>query len=82
MEVESPEDEKKCKRNSFMHKAISASKRFKTSFIKKGRKNSRVMYVVVEDVHDAVEINHDEYQKNSRRFTLSFDIRRIITFKS
>lgn len=56
IEVENHEDEKKCKRNSFMHKAISASKRFKTSFIKKGRRNSRVMCVVVEDVHDAEEI--------------------------
>ncbi|CAI9286734.1 unnamed protein product [Lactuca saligna] len=56
IEVENPEDEKKCKRNSFKHKAISASKRFKTSFIKKGRRNSRVMCVVVEDVHDAEEI--------------------------
>ncbi|XP_023743079.1 phosphatidylinositol/phosphatidylcholine transfer protein SFH3 [Lactuca sativa] len=56
IEVENHEDEKKCKRNSFKHKAISASKRFKTSFIKKGRRNSRVMCVVVEDVHDAEEI--------------------------
>ncbi|KAI3525359.1 hypothetical protein L2E82_51606 [Cichorium intybus] len=56
VEVESPEDERKCKRNSFKQKAISASRKFKTSFIKKGRRNSRVMSIVVEDVHDAEDL--------------------------
>ncbi|KAL4588828.1 hypothetical protein LXL04_001724 [Taraxacum kok-saghyz] len=56
LEVETPDDEKKCKRNSFRQKAISASRRFRTSFIKKGRRNSRVMSIVVEDVHDAEEL--------------------------
>ncbi|KAI3774794.1 hypothetical protein L1987_49356 [Smallanthus sonchifolius] len=54
-DLENHDDEKKSKHNSFKKKAISASKRFKTSFTKKGR-NSRVMSVVVEDIHDAEEL--------------------------
>ncbi|KAJ9537773.1 hypothetical protein OSB04_030506 [Centaurea solstitialis] len=56
LDLESTEDEKKCKRHSFKQRAITASKRFRTSFAKKGRRNSRVMSVVVEDVHDAEEL--------------------------
>ncbi|KAI3803644.1 hypothetical protein L1987_31802 [Smallanthus sonchifolius] len=55
-DLENHDDEKKSKHNSFKKKAISASKRFKTSFAKKGRRNSRVMSVVVEDIHDAEEL--------------------------
>ncbi|GJS85098.1 phosphatidylinositol/phosphatidylcholine transfer protein SFH3-like protein isoform X1 [Tanacetum coccineum] len=53
---ECPDDEKKSKRHSLKQKAISASKRFKTSFAKKGRKNSKVRSIVVEDIHDAEEL--------------------------
>ncbi|KVH93205.1 CRAL-TRIO domain-containing protein [Cynara cardunculus var. scolymus] len=56
IDLESTEDEKKSKRHSFKQRAITASKRFRTSFTKKGRRNSRVMSVVVEDVHDAEEL--------------------------
>ncbi|KAD6794375.1 hypothetical protein E3N88_05271 [Mikania micrantha] len=48
------DDETKCKHKSFKKKAISASKRFKTSFTNKGRRNNRV--IVVEDIHDAEEL--------------------------
>lgn len=44
LEVETPDDEKKCKRNSFRQKAISASRRFRTSFIKKGRRKGKFGY--------------------------------------
>lgn len=56
MDLESPNDEKKCKHNSFKQKAISASKKFKTSLTKKGKRNSRVMSVVVDDIHDEEEL--------------------------
>ncbi|KAI3716111.1 hypothetical protein L6452_23207 [Arctium lappa] len=56
IDLEGTEDEKKSKRHSFKQRAITASKRFRTSFTKKGRRNSRVMSVVVEDVHDAEEL--------------------------
>ncbi|XP_076922903.1 phosphatidylinositol/phosphatidylcholine transfer protein SFH3-like [Bidens hawaiensis] len=57
LDVEHHDDEKKSKHNSFKKKAISASKRFKTSLKKKGRRNSRVMSsVVVEDIHDAEDL--------------------------
>ncbi|PWA99040.1 sec14p-like phosphatidylinositol transfer family protein [Artemisia annua] len=56
LDSECPDDEKKSKRHSLKEKAISASKRFKTSFAKKGRKNNKVRSVVVEDIHDAEEL--------------------------
>ncbi|KAM0012849.1 putative CRAL-TRIO lipid binding domain, CRAL/TRIO domain, CRAL/TRIO domain superfamily [Helianthus debilis subsp. tardiflorus] len=56
LDLENHDDEKKSKHNSFKKKAINASKRFKTSLTKKGRRNSRVMSVVVEDIHDAEEL--------------------------
>ncbi|XP_076923732.1 phosphatidylinositol/phosphatidylcholine transfer protein SFH12-like [Bidens hawaiensis] len=57
LDLEHHDDEKKSKHNSFKKKAISASKRFKTSLKKKGRRNSRVMSsVVVEDIHDAEDL--------------------------
>ncbi|XP_071691804.1 phosphatidylinositol/phosphatidylcholine transfer protein SFH12-like [Rutidosis leptorrhynchoides] len=56
MDLEIPDEDKKTKRHSFKHKAISASRRFKSSFVKKGgRRNSRVMSVGVEDIRDAEE---------------------------
>ncbi|KAK1416631.1 hypothetical protein QVD17_25746 [Tagetes erecta] len=56
MEKAELDDENRCKHNSFKKKAISASKRFKSSFTTKGRRNSRVISVVVEDIHDAEEL--------------------------
>lgn len=57
MDLESPtDDDKKGKRNSFKQRAISASKKFRTSLKKKGRRNSRVMCAVVEDIHDSEEL--------------------------
>ncbi|MFS7992425.1 putative CRAL/TRIO domain, CRAL-TRIO lipid binding domain superfamily [Helianthus anomalus] len=60
LDLENHDDEKKSKHNSFKKKAINASKRFKTSLTKKGRRNSIVMSVVVEDIHDAEELKADE----------------------
>lgn len=56
LDSECPDDKKKSKRHSLKQKAISASKRFKTSFAKKGRKNIKVRSIVVEDIHDAEEL--------------------------
>ncbi|KAL6007149.1 hypothetical protein ACLOJK_032645 [Asimina triloba] len=40
---------------SFKKKAINASTKLRNSFTKKGRRNSRVMSVAIDDVHDAEE---------------------------
>ncbi|KAM7275232.1 hypothetical protein ACFE04_017098 [Oxalis oulophora] len=55
-EMENFEDDKKANRNSFKKKAISASSKFKHSFTKKGRRNSKVMNVGIEDGLNAEEI--------------------------
>ncbi|KAK6916594.1 CRAL-TRIO lipid binding domain [Dillenia turbinata] len=51
---QSSEDERKMIRN-LKKKAISASSKFRHSLKKKGRRNSKVMSVAFEDVHDAEE---------------------------
>ncbi|KAF8410562.1 hypothetical protein HHK36_003093 [Tetracentron sinense] len=55
-DIENSEDERKTKIGSFKKKAINASTRFRHSITKKGRRNSRVMSVAIEDVHDAEEL--------------------------
>ncbi|XP_031098259.1 phosphatidylinositol/phosphatidylcholine transfer protein SFH3-like isoform X2 [Ipomoea triloba] len=55
MELESSE-EKQTRLGSIKKKAIHASHKFKHSFAKKGRRNSRVISVVLEDEHDAQEV--------------------------
>lgn len=50
------EDEKRTRLGSLKKKAINASSKFRHSLTKKGRRNSRVMSVVLEDVHDAEEL--------------------------
>lgn len=53
--MESSEDEKKTRLGSLKKKAINASSKFRHS-MKRGRRNSRVMSVVVVDEHDAEEL--------------------------
>ncbi|XP_019166288.1 PREDICTED: phosphatidylinositol/phosphatidylcholine transfer protein SFH3-like isoform X2 [Ipomoea nil] len=55
MELETSE-EKQTRLRSIKKKAINASNKFRHSFVKKGRRNSRVISVVLEDVHDAQEV--------------------------
>ncbi|MCD7456747.1 hypothetical protein HAX54_032985 [Datura stramonium] len=51
------EDERKTRLGSIKKAAINASTKFRNSLTKKGRRNSRVMSVVVlEDEHDAEEL--------------------------
>ncbi|KAG9135090.1 hypothetical protein Leryth_011589, partial [Lithospermum erythrorhizon] len=51
------EDDKKTRLGSLKKKAINASNKFRHSLTKKGRRNSKVMNVVVfEDEHDAEEM--------------------------
>lgn len=54
--IELDEEEKKARRNSLKQRAINASNKFRTSFAKKSRRNSKVMSVVVEDEHDAEDL--------------------------
>lgn len=56
IDFEYAEDEKKTKLASFKKKAINASSKFRHSLTRKGRRNSRVMSVVLEDEHDAEEL--------------------------
>ncbi|MFS7991464.1 putative CRAL/TRIO domain superfamily, CRAL-TRIO lipid binding domain superfamily [Helianthus anomalus] len=79
LDLENHDDEKKSKHKSFKKKAINASKRFKTSLTKKGRRNSRVMSVVVEGsrrfmstlmLEDLLPPKHDDYHRflKARKF--------------
>ncbi|PWA38908.1 CRAL-TRIO domain-containing protein [Artemisia annua] len=56
IDLENSDEEKKARRNSLKHRAINASAKFRTSFAKKSRRNSKVMSVVVEDEHDAEDL--------------------------
>ncbi|XP_009589910.1 phosphatidylinositol/phosphatidylcholine transfer protein SFH3 isoform X1 [Nicotiana tomentosiformis] len=56
IDLENPEHERKTRLGSLKKKAVNASSKFRHSFTKKGRRNSRVMSVVFEDEHDAEEI--------------------------
>ncbi|XP_058088718.1 phosphatidylinositol/phosphatidylcholine transfer protein SFH3-like [Magnolia sinica] len=49
------DDERKTKMGCLKKKAINASTKFRHSLTKKGRRNSRVMSVSIDDVHDAEE---------------------------
>ncbi|XP_058190706.1 phosphatidylinositol/phosphatidylcholine transfer protein SFH3 [Rhododendron vialii] len=55
-DVENSEDERKTRLGSLKKKAINASTKFRHSFTKKGRRNSKVMSVAFEDEHDAEEL--------------------------
>ena len=52
----SEEDKKARRNNSLKQRAINASNKFRNSFSKKSRRNSKVMSVVVEDEHDAEDL--------------------------
>ncbi|KAI3497306.1 hypothetical protein L1887_39819 [Cichorium endivia] len=54
--IDLEEEDKKARRNSLKQRAINASNKFRTSFSKKSRRNSKVMSVVVEDEHDAEDL--------------------------
>ncbi|XP_021892295.1 phosphatidylinositol/phosphatidylcholine transfer protein SFH3-like, partial [Carica papaya] len=55
-EMEGCEEDKKTRLGSLKKKAINASNKFRNSLTKKGRRNSRVMSVSIEDVIDAEEL--------------------------
>lgn len=54
--MDSSEDERKTRLASLKKKAINASNKFRNSLTKKGRRNSRVMSVSIEDNIDAEEL--------------------------
>ncbi|KAG5581760.1 hypothetical protein H5410_052387 [Solanum commersonii] len=56
IDMENHDHERKTRLGSLKKKAVNASTKFRHSFTKKGRRNSRVMSVIVEDEHDAEEI--------------------------
>ncbi|XP_071741591.1 phosphatidylinositol/phosphatidylcholine transfer protein SFH3-like [Rutidosis leptorrhynchoides] len=56
IELENTEEEKKVRRNSLKQRAINASNKFRTSFAKKSRRNSKIMSVVVVDEHDEEDL--------------------------
>ncbi|WOH03588.1 hypothetical protein DCAR_0622987 [Daucus carota subsp. sativus] len=56
IDLESSEDERKTRLGTLKKKAINASTKFRHSLTKRGRRNSRVMSVVVVDEHDAEEL--------------------------
>ncbi|XP_024960109.1 phosphatidylinositol/phosphatidylcholine transfer protein SFH3-like [Cynara cardunculus var. scolymus] len=56
IDSDNSEEDKKARRNSLKQRAINASNKFRTSFSKKSRRNSKVMSVVVEDEHDAEDL--------------------------
>ncbi|EPS64124.1 hypothetical protein M569_10657 [Genlisea aurea] len=57
IDLENSEDERRTRLGSLKKKAINASNKFRNSLGKKGRRNSRVMSVVLlEDEHDAEEL--------------------------
>jgi hypothetical protein len=55
-DVENSEDERKTRLGSLKKKAINASSKFRHSLKKRGRRNSRVMSVAIEDHIDAEEL--------------------------
>ncbi|KAL3614050.1 hypothetical protein CASFOL_042124 [Castilleja foliolosa] len=56
IEMENLDDDRKTRIGSLKKAAINASKSFRNSLNKRGRRNSRVMSVVFEDEHDAEEL--------------------------
>ncbi|XP_011088434.1 phosphatidylinositol/phosphatidylcholine transfer protein SFH3 [Sesamum indicum] len=56
IDVENSEDERKTRLGSLKKVAISASNKFRNSLTRKSRRNSRVMSIVLEDEHDAEEL--------------------------
>ncbi|KAJ9551703.1 hypothetical protein OSB04_015748, partial [Centaurea solstitialis] len=56
IDSDNSEEDKKARRNSLKQRAINASNKFRTSFSKKSRRNSKVMSVVIEDEHDAEDV--------------------------
>ncbi|CAI9781947.1 unnamed protein product [Fraxinus pennsylvanica] len=56
VDMENSEDERKTRLGSLKKKAINASTKFRHSLTKKGRRNSRVMSIVLEDERDAEEL--------------------------
>ncbi|KAL0356687.1 UNVERIFIED_CONTAM: Phosphatidylinositol/phosphatidylcholine transfer protein SFH3 [Sesamum calycinum] len=56
IDVENLEDERKTRLGSLKKVAISASNKFRNSLSKKSRRNSKVMSIVLEDEHDAEEL--------------------------
>ncbi|KAK6136731.1 hypothetical protein DH2020_029559 [Rehmannia glutinosa] len=56
IDTENLEDERKTRLGSLRKAAINASNKFRNSLNKRGRRNSRVMSVVVVDEHDAEEL--------------------------
>ncbi|GER50346.1 Sec14p-like phosphatidylinositol transfer family protein [Striga asiatica] len=55
-DVECLDDERKTRLGSLKKAALNASNKFRNSLNKRGRRNSRVMSVVLEDEHDAEEL--------------------------
>ncbi|KAJ4963726.1 hypothetical protein NE237_023665 [Protea cynaroides] len=55
-EMENYEDERKTRIGSLKKKAINASSKFRHSLTKRGRRNSKVFSISIEDVHDAEEM--------------------------
>lgn len=53
---ETSEDDRKARLASLKEKAISASTKFRGSFAKRGRRNSRVAAIVIVDEHDPEEV--------------------------
>lgn len=56
LEHENSEDERKTKVGALKQKEINASTKFRNSLTKKGKRNSRVMSVCIEDERDAEEL--------------------------
>ncbi|KAJ8533676.1 hypothetical protein K7X08_007000 [Anisodus acutangulus] len=56
IDIENHEHERKTRLGSFKKKAVNASTKFRHSFTKRTRRNSRVMSVIFEDEHDAEDI--------------------------
>ncbi|KAL0422786.1 UNVERIFIED_CONTAM: Phosphatidylinositol/phosphatidylcholine transfer protein SFH3 [Sesamum latifolium] len=56
IDVDNSEDERKTRLGSLKKVAISASNKFRNSLSKKSRRNSKVMSIVLEDEHDAEEL--------------------------
>ncbi|KAK1402698.1 phosphatidylinositol/phosphatidylcholine transfer protein SFH3-like [Heracleum sosnowskyi] len=55
-DTESTEEDRKARLASLKEKAISASTKFRGSFAKRGRRNSRVSSIVIADEHDPEEV--------------------------
>ncbi|KAJ7978337.1 Phosphatidylinositol/phosphatidylcholine transfer protein [Quillaja saponaria] len=56
VDIEIPEDDRKTRLGSLKKKAINASTKLRHSLTKKGRRNSKVMSVAIEDDIDAEEL--------------------------